>query len=177
MFSFSDSHISIALPIDALPISNLLNKAYRGETSKKGWTTEADLIEGQVRASETHVREVIGFENSIFLKYISDEGTLQGCVNLQKKERGLYLGMFSVDPELQGGGIGKKLLHAAEEYAKEIRCNLIHMWVISKRKELIDWYNRHGYTQTNEIIPFNEDPMSGKHREKLEFIVLEKLLN
>lgn len=177
MAAFSDQHISIASTSDAAAISILLNKSYRGESSRKGWTTEADLIEGEVRATADHIDDVMGIKGSVFLRYIDDNKTLTGCLNLRMKERGLYLGMFSVDPDLQGGGIGKKLLHAAEEYARQIGCNLIHMWVISKRTELISWYNRHGYMTTNEIIPFNEDSMSGKHKQKLEFIILEKRLH
>ncbi|MFZ9661443.1 MAG: GNAT family N-acetyltransferase [Chitinophagaceae bacterium] len=177
MVAFSDPHISIASLEDAAIICNLLNKAYRGESSKKGWTTEADLIEGEVRASEEHVRDVMKINESVFLKYISDNGTLIGCVNLQRKDRGFYLGMFSVDPDLQGAGIGKNILKAAEELALQSACFIIYMYVISRRSELIAWYNRHGYTTTNEIVPFNEDAMSGKHKQKLEFLILEKHLH
>jgi len=84
--------------------------------------------------------------------------------------------MFSVNPELQGGGIGKKLLHAAEEYASHVGCSIIYMTVITAREELINWYMRHGYVDTGERKPFEEDGVTGKHLQQLEFMVLEKRL-
>ena len=152
----------------------LLNSAYRGEGSKQGWTTEADLIAGEQRTDITTVKEVMNQPGSIILKYTNEEGEIIGTVNLQQHERGLYLGMFAVSPVLQGGGIGKQLLKAADEYAKEVSVATIYMSVVSVRKELIDWYKRHGYAETGERKPFVEDEITGKHLQKLEFITLEK---
>lgn len=152
----------------------LLNSAYRGEGSKQGWTTEADLIAGEQRTDIATVKEVMNQPGSIILKYTNEEGEIIGTVNLQQHERGLYLGMFAVSPVLQGGGIGKQLLKAADEYAKEVSVATIYMSVVSVRKELIDWYKRHGYAETGERKPFVEDEITGKHLQKLEFITLEK---
>jgi ribosomal protein S18 acetylase RimI-like enzyme len=84
--------------------------------------------------------------------------------------------MFSVAPQLQGGGIGKKLLKAAEEYAVHVKCNAIYMSVISVRAELIDWYKRRGYADTGKRKAFNEDGITGKHLQPLEFMIMEKVL-
>lgn len=84
--------------------------------------------------------------------------------------------MFSVSPASQGGGIGKKLLLAAEDHAREVDCSMIYMTVISVRTELIDWYKRNGYVDTGERKPFTEDGLTGKHLQKLEFAVLEKMI-
>jgi len=111
------------------------------------------------------------------LKYTDDTNTIIGCVNLQKQQEKVYLGMFSVSPDLQGGGIGKALLYAAEEFARQINYSSIYMTVISVREELINWYKRHGYTDTNQRKQFIEDGISGKHLQELEFMVLEKQLN
>lgn len=174
---FSNPPITIAVKADAAGITRLLNSAYRGETSKKGWTTEAHLIDGDTRSSETEVLQVMEKEGSVFLKYTGADGTLTGCVNLQLQGEKLYLGMFSVDPEQQGGGVGKKLLQAAEAYAHYIKCNIIYMSVISLRTELISWYQRHGYADTGRRIPFQEDGKSGRHLQPLEFMILEKTLS
>ena len=161
--------------IEDIPqIVALLNSAYRGEGSKQGWTTEADLIAGEQRSDAASVTEVLNQPGSIILKYTHDNGQIIGTVNLQEHERGLYLGMFAVSPMLQGGGIGKQLLKAADEYAKEVSVATIYMSVISVRKELIDWYKRHGYAETGERKPFVEDDITGKHLQPLEFLVLEK---
>lgn len=173
---FTDSHISIAAPEDVPAIKDLLNSAYRGEGSKQGWTTEAHLIAGDVRTDDNSVTEVMQQEGSVFLKYTDNQNNIIGCVNLQQHNDRLYLGMFSVSPQVQGGGIGKKLLAAAEEHADHVHCRSIYMTVISVRSELIDWYKRYGYVDTGERKPFIEDGLTGKHLQQLEFMVLEKKL-
>jgi ribosomal protein S18 acetylase RimI-like enzyme len=166
--------IAIATTEDIPQIVHLLNSAYRGESSRKGWTTEADLIAGDRRTDAASVAIVMNQPGSIILKYTNDEGEIIGTVNLQQHERGVYLGMFAVSPNQQGGGIGKQLLNAADAHAKNIAAEKIYMSVISVRKELIDWYKRHGYVETGERKPFVEDDITGKHLQPLEFIILEK---
>ena len=171
MTKFSDDHIRMAGIDDVPAIIALLNKAYRGDASKKGWTTEANLIAGDQRTNQDEVTALI--HSSVYLIYI-DAAIIEGCVNLQQHDNKIYLGMLSVNPELQGSGIGKKLLQASEEYALSKGCNSIYMTVIDVREELIHWYKRHGYADTGERKPFEEDGISGKHLQKLQFMVLEK---
>ena len=173
---FSSAQIAVATTEDIPAIKDLLNNAYRGEGSKQGWTTEADLIAGDTRTDETTLNKVMHDPGSVILKYTSEEQQLIGCVNLQQHGHKIYLGMFSVSPQLQGGGIGKQLLKAAEEYAFHLHCSAIYMSVVSVRKELIDWYKRHGYIDTGERKPFPEDGLTGKHLQLLEFLILEKTL-
>jgi ribosomal protein S18 acetylase RimI-like enzyme len=177
MYFFKNTNIFIATEADINTIKDLLNITYRGEASKKGWTTEAALIAGDTRADESTVRQVMQQAGSIFLKYLDDEKAAIGCVNLQQHDSKIYLGMFGVLPHLQGTGIGKELLKAAEEYALQIGCNAIYMSVISVRTELIDWYKRHGYIDTGKRIPFKEDAITGRHLQPLEFMTLEKQLH
>jgi GNAT superfamily N-acetyltransferase len=174
MTIFSDQHITIADETDIPAIVALLNTSYRGEESRKGWTTEADLISGSVRTNDENLSDVMREPGSVVLAFKSDHGDLQGCVNLKKHDDTMYLGMFSVTPILQGGGIGKKILAAAEEYAVSVHCDSIYMHVISLRVELIDWYKRKGYQETGMVIPFPEDDLTGKHLQPLEFLVLKK---
>ena len=84
--------------------------------------------------------------------------------------------MFSVSPRAQGKGIGKKLLVAADEYAREQNCSSIFMTVITVRDELIAWYERHGYIRTGRVLPFPVDERFGKPVQTLEMMVLEKQL-
>jgi ribosomal protein S18 acetylase RimI-like enzyme len=173
---FSNPNITIATAADSVDIKNLLNNAYRGEASKQGWTTEAALIAGDTRTNDTNLRQVMDQPGSVFLKCTNQQQQLQACVNLQQHGNKIYLGMFSVAPQLQGGGIGKQILLAAEEYGKYIKAVSIYMSVITVRTELINWYQRHGYADTGERKPFIEDKISGKHLQPLEFMMLEKLL-
>ncbi len=174
MFSFSNTHISFATTADIPAIKSLLNSAYRGEDSKKGWTTEADLISGDTRTDDDLLQNVMERSGSVFLIYKDDQQKLIGCVNLQEYDDRLYLGMFSVSPQLQGGGIGKQLLKASEEYARHLQKRSIYMSVITLRTELVNWYMRHGYADTGERKPFVEDGITGKHLQPMEFMILEK---
>ena len=108
------------------------------------------------------------------MKCIDNDGALQGCVFLKKTEAQLYLGMLTVSPGLQGSGIGKTLLEASEQYAREQGCQKIVMTVISVRQELIAWYERKGYRTTGEKSPFPKDPRFGIPKQELEFVVMEK---
>jgi ribosomal protein S18 acetylase RimI-like enzyme len=176
MFSFSNSNIVLAVPADVSAIKDLLNIAYRGESSKQGWTTEANLISGDTRTDEAMTAEVMQQVGSVFLIYKDRQQKIIGCVNLQQHDDKIYLGMFSVSPQLQGGGIGKKLLQAAEEYGHHLHKKSIYMSVISLRTELINWYIRQGYADNGERKPFVEDVITGKHLRPLQFMIMEKAL-
>jgi ribosomal protein S18 acetylase RimI-like enzyme len=176
MIKFSNPAIGIAATEDIAAITSLLNSAYRGESSKQGWTTEAHLIAGNTRTNESSVKEVMGQEDSVMLKYTDEQSVITGCVNLQQHADKIYLGMLSVAPHLQGAGIGKQLLKAAEEYTLQVNGKAVYMTVISVRTELINWYERYGYNDTGERKPFIEDGVSGTHLQPLEFMVMEKMV-
>jgi ribosomal protein S18 acetylase RimI-like enzyme len=169
------TNITSATLDDAQALSTLVNAAYRGDSSREGWTTEADLIDG-TRTDPGAIRDLIQTPGTTLLKYMDDD-KLQGCVEIRNEHGKLYLGMLTVLPSLQGKGLGKELLKAAEEEAMKQKCKSVFMSVISVRKELIEWYLRMGYTFTGERKPFAfKDPRFGQPKMKLEFIVLEKFL-
>jgi ribosomal protein S18 acetylase RimI-like enzyme len=170
------SPITFATVEDIPQILVLVNNAYRGEEAKKGWTHEADLIEGNLRIDEKQLALMFDNPNAVILKYNQQEPTISGCVYLEKKDNKLYLGMLSVRPEAQAKGIGKILLRAAEEYAIAQQCDRIEMTVISVRHELISWYERNGYLKTGATEPFPDDDRFGTPRHPIQFIVMEKLL-
>jgi ribosomal protein S18 acetylase RimI-like enzyme len=167
--------ISTAILSHAPALNKLVNSAYRGDSSKQGWTTEADLLDG-TRIDEAALSDLIQKPDTTILTY-KEGNSLLGCVELRKDGAKLYLGMLSVQPNTQGKGIGKKLLAAAEVHAHEQGCTKIYMTVISVRQELIDWYIRHGYQLTGERKPFIvPDSRWGLPKQQLEFVVLEKLI-
>ena len=153
----------------------LVNSAYRGDSSKKGWTTEADLLDG-VRVIPETLLEQMKTLGQHFLKAMDQTGTIIGCVSLLEKSNKIYLGMLTVAPNIQGGGIGKVLMQASEDFAKSLGITVIEMTVISVRSELIAYYERRGYDQTGEKRPFPNDPKFGIQKQPLEFIVMEKKL-
>ncbi len=168
--------ILIASIHDAPELVQLVNLAYRGPESKRGWTTEADLLTG-IRINDQAMRDLLTREDSVILKYTDQQGELKGCVYLEKQDRRLYLGMLSVSPLEQSSGMGSQLLKASEEYAIQQDCSIIGMTVISARTELIAWYERFGYRDTGIRKPFPTDEEFGSPLQALEFIIMEKDLN
>ncbi len=165
--------ITLASETDIPRLNLLINSAYRGDYSRKGWTTEADLLDG-IRTDEEALRDLMNEPESFFLKYIIEK-KIVGCVHLRKDDAELYLGMLTVSPVLQAKGIGKQLLLAAEDEARKRGCEAIYMTVISVRQELIAWYERHGYADTGIRKPFpHDDPRYGLPKMPLEFVVLRK---
>lgn len=170
-----NSQLKKATPTDLSELTTLINSAYRGDSSRKGWTTEADLL-GGIRTSEASLAETIAQPNATILLH-RDEATdaLIGCVYLERKGDLMYLGMLTVAPEIQARGIGKKLLQEAEAHARSLGCRTAEMTVISRRAELIAWYERRGYALTGETRPFPMgDERFGQPKMALEFVVMRK---
>ena len=147
--------ITKATPTDIPELNTLINSAYRGEISKSGWTTEAEILDG-IRIDADTLAAYFEQQNVSILKCCNEEGEICGTVYLELNTPKLYLGMFAVSPVLQGKGIGKLLLKTAEEFALTHHCHCIAITVISHRVELIEWYKRHGYQATSHSIAFEE---------------------
>jgi ribosomal protein S18 acetylase RimI-like enzyme len=157
---------------DISALNTLVNSAYRGDSSRAGWTTEANLLDG-IRTSERALTEMIQNPNAVIL-LLEENKELKGCVYLEKKDTVLYLGMLTVKPALQGQGIGAMLMDAAEERARALGCTAIQMTVITARESLIAYYHRKGFVDTGERKPFPNDPAFGIPKQPLEFLVMEK---
>jgi ribosomal protein S18 acetylase RimI-like enzyme len=161
---------------DAGQIAALINSAYRGESSQQGWTTEADLLAG-FRTDTEEILQLISSVDSMIL-LCKAEAELVGSVHLQKQAGQVCLSMLAVSPPLQGRGIGKQLLEAAERAAKQIwAVNKSVMSVISCRNELIAFYERRGYRRTgvSKAFPVNPELWMPKVAD-LRLEILEKAL-
>lgn len=163
-----------ATAADATALVELVNSAYRGDSSKKGWTTEADLLGGQRMDAEMARDEIQQPGHVIFLAF--QDALLVGCVHLHRQGEAAYLGLLTVRPTIQAGGLGKQILAHAENFARvEWKCTKIAMHVISVRHELIAFYERRGYRRTGAKAAFPADnPRFGLPKTDLEFIVMEK---
>jgi len=117
---------------DAQKICDLVNSAYRGDSSKVGWTTEADILGGQ-RTDPEKIQEMIEDPTSSIELAVEDDELL-GCIYLKKETGYLYFGMLTVKPTLQNKGVGKLLLNQMEKLAKDWGINKIRMTVINVRK-------------------------------------------
>ena len=135
-------------------LAALVNSAYRGESSRAGWTTETDLVGGQ-RTDAEALRAIVAAPGNVLLMLRAEPGPL-ACVHLQQYGAGVcHLAMLTVSPRLQGSGVGRKLLAAAENWAvRHMGASAIEITVIEAREELLAWYERRGYERTGELRPF-----------------------
>jgi ribosomal protein S18 acetylase RimI-like enzyme len=167
---------------DVPALVTLVTSAYRGEISKQGWTTEADLLEGNRIDPEVLTRDIARANSRVLIA--ERNGDMLACAHvcIEDSDQGPgagYFGMFSVKPDLQGGGIGKAMLDEAERIVREEwKLPAMRMTVIDVRDELIAFYERRGYRRTGIKKPFPYgDPRFGiPKRDDLRFEILEKAL-
>ncbi len=169
---------------DVVTVVALVESAYRGESSRAGWTTEADLLDGQRTDAAEVAALVAGGDDGTAVVLVAEEGgdagAIVACCAVDGGAAGAaHFGMFAVRPGLQGRGIGRRLVEAAERHAAEqLGAVAMRMEVIRQRDELIAWYRRLGYEPTGETAPF---PYGDEHfglprRDDLMFVVLERRL-
>lgn len=165
----------VAAEADTGALVELLNSAYRGDTSRKGWTTEAHLLDGQ-RVDAEGVAETLTAPNvRVVLAEVA--GQLVACCELQRGgDSEAYFGMFAVRPTEQGGGLGSRLLAEAERMAQDWGCQRLRMLVIRQRTDLISWYERRGYHRTGatEAFPYGDPRYGLPKRDDLRFEELAK---
>ncbi|WP_024889758.1 GNAT family N-acetyltransferase [Luteimonas huabeiensis] len=167
-----------AVPADVPALVALVTSAYRGDASRAGWTTEADLLDGERIAPDVLLADIRRPRSRVVL---GEDGTGPvACAHVAEDDGAGYFGMFAVAPRRQGGGIGHAVLAECERIAREEwRLPLMRMTVIDLREELIAWYQRRGYRRTGRHRPFPYgDPRYGiPRRDDLRFEVLEKPLS
>ena len=162
---------------DIPTLIELVTSAYRGEVSKQGWTTEADLLDGQRIDAEGLSRDIARERSRILLA--ERDGAVLACAHVAVEDGAGYFGMFSVKPDQQGGGLGKLVISEAERIARdEWRLPAMRMTVIDVRDELIAFYERRGYQRTGikKPFPYGDARYGIPKRDDLRFEVLEKAL-
>jgi ribosomal protein S18 acetylase RimI-like enzyme len=162
---------------DADKIVELVNSAYRGDSSRVGWTTEADFLDGQ-RTDSEKISELIA-SLGVSIELAIENQQVIGCVQLRKEPEGvLYFGMLTVKPDIQSQGIGKLLLERIESIAKRGKCKKIRIHVIHLRNELIAFYERRGFKKTgkSEAFPQNDPRFGIPKVSGLTLVEFEKLI-
>lgn len=158
---------------DISVLTALLNRSYRGESSRVGWTTEADLLSGK-RIDESGLLQLLNDPDSLILIAQTNE-IITATIHAHRERDTVHFGLFAVEPTLQGNGIGKALLSYAEsEAALKWKISTAIMEVITHRKELIAYYERRGYVRTGEIIAFPKSDLWDQKVDSLALAILRK---
>jgi ribosomal protein S18 acetylase RimI-like enzyme len=197
--------------IDDVPaVVVLVESAYRGDASRAGWTTEADLLEGQ-RTDAAMVAEAIG-RDGVQVLLAERDGELVACCELtapggerdpqatgafaaaqsgsgaepphgcsaeSRTAGSAYLGMFAVQPELQGAGIGRAVLDEAARIAgDDWGAEALELSTLHPREELIAWYERCGFARTGELraFPYGDERYGVPQRDDIQQVVLSRPL-
>lgn len=162
---------------DVAAIVDLVESAYRGERAASTWSSEAELIDGQ-RTDSAMVRSTVTDPTATTILLVDRDGAVLGCCELRRPdERGrCVLGMFAVEPDLQGEGLGRQVLAEGERVAAAMGGTAVELHVIHLRHELIEWYARRGYRRTGEQLPFpyGDERFGRPRRDDLRFDVLVK---
>lgn len=166
-----------ATAADIPALITLVTSAYRGDASRAGWTTEADLLDGQ-RVDPAGLLADLQAEHSVILLAVAGNDIL-GCCHLAEQDGHGYFGMFSVAPDQQGSGLGKQLMARGEAMVQELwGLQTMQMTVIDCRAELIAFYERRGYRRTGitKPFPYGDARFGLPKRDDLRFEILEKHL-
>jgi len=139
----SNPRLRIAEARDSEAITRLINAAFQVESFFKGGN-RLDLAEVQARLAKG--RFILAEEGHVIL----------GCVYVEPDGERAYLGLLSVEPTLQGSGIGKRLMDAAEDHCRAAGCRFVDLRVVNLRKELLPFYQKLGYAPSG-TAPFPED--------------------
>jgi ribosomal protein S18 acetylase RimI-like enzyme len=163
----------LATEADLPALRRLVERAYRGDTARQGWTHEADLLDDE-RTSDAELAAAIAAPDRRLIVAQAGDGALVGTVTLVGLPNGkAYLGMLCVDPDVQAAGLGRALLAQCDAVAQaDLGATAIEMTVIDRRPELIAWYERRGYVRTGETRPF-----PGAASVDFAMVVLERALS
>jgi len=169
----------LATEHDVAPVVELVTSAYRGDTSRIGWTTEADLLDGGRIDPHLLLDDITRPRSQVLLAEHRETGTLIACVHLAEDDGAGYFGMFAVSPECQGRGVGTTVLAEAERIIHaDWKLPVMRMAVIDLRDELIAFYQRRGYRRTgrHQPFPYGDARFGLPRRDDLRFEILEKPL-
>jgi GNAT superfamily N-acetyltransferase len=174
----ADLGLRFATPQDAPALVSLIRSAYRGDASRAGWTSEADLVEGE-RIDLDSLLRLLGAPASRIL-VVEDHSNPVACCQLENREAGVvYLGTFAVCPQRQGQGLGGWLIEQAERAsAKTFGAHTIEITVVAQQAALLAWYERRGFVRTGQTRPFPANPRYARPlRDDLHFVVLSKAVS
>lgn len=136
--------VRIATPADSAPVTAVINAAFR--------IAEEFFIDGN-RITDAEVEQLL--TKGAFI-VAETEGNLDGCVYVELRGDRSYLGLLSVDPARQQGGLGSLLMQEAENYCRKHGSRQMDIVIVHLREELPPFYRKRGYVETG-TSPFPAD--------------------
>lgn len=167
---------------DFAEVVRLVNSAYRGDSSREGWTTEAEYLDGQRTDEKSLAKELDGENKTVLCVRNKNTSEIIGTVFLEQftdaKGPNCYLGMLTVKPTLQNSGLGKWILGEVEVYVKRWGVSRITLGVLNPRHELMAWYERRGFMKNGitEEFPYGQDQFGLPKTKGLHFVMFEKTI-
>lgn len=160
----SQPPVRLATPADVPALTRLINTAYR---------VEAFFINGD-RITEPEVLTRIEGDDSDFLVVDAPAaGGLTGAVYVERRADHGYFGLLSVDPDVQGTGLGRILVEAAETHCRTAGCRALEIDIVNLRTELPSFYAKFGFAPVG-VTPF---PAPGKLKQPVHLIQMRKPLD
>ncbi|MBV8972196.1 MAG: GNAT family N-acetyltransferase [Sphingomonadaceae bacterium] len=160
-----------ATATDIPRLHELIERAYRGDGARAGWTHEADLLRGP-RTDAASIAAIVRVPGRGFL-VAEEAGAIVACVEVSLRGPIAYLGQLAVEPTRQASGLGRAMIAAAEAHARAHGATTMEMTVVDRRTELIAYYGRRGYVPTGEVRPFPPELIEDT---PLSLVVLARLL-
>jgi ribosomal protein S18 acetylase RimI-like enzyme len=136
----SPSSIRPATPVDIPALVALVNDAFAIEEFLEGTRTDAHDMAAQMN------------KGCILLLSDADGRPLASVYTEQRGAHG-YMGMLAVAPKVQGSGLARRLVEAAEDRFRSAGLVAIEISVLSLRPELLPLYRRFGFVETG-VEPF-----------------------
>ena len=147
-----------ATPRDAIELATLVNEAYE---------VEGDFVDGP-RTTPAEVAELT--RNGAFL-VLEQAGGLAAAVCVERRGSAAYFGMLSVRPELQGMGLGVRMVRIAEAMGEAMGARAMTLKIVNLREELARWYKSLGYREVG-TAPYAHRPV----KQPCHFIEMQKPL-
>lgn len=143
---------------DVAQLATLVNRAYE---------IEQFFVDG-ARTTPEEVSELL--HEGRFLVLDATDG-LAAAVYVKTEGEAAQIAMLSVSPELQGRGLGTRLVAVAEALSTAVGCRSMGLQIVNLRDELGPWYRRLGYRETSQH-PYVDRPI----KKPCHFIEMKKPL-
>ena len=150
-----------AQPADAAALAELVNRAY---------AVEGFFVDGQ-RTSADEIARMLRTGTFLVLER-GDPPALAAAVYVEARAEGGYFGMLSVAPELQGLGLGTRLVRIAEAMCEAMGAPTVRLRIVNLRDELGRWYRSLGYEEIG-TAPYDHRPV----KQPCHFVEMERAIS